>query len=145
MKRILVIFLFFSLAGGCASTLVTERLKGVDNVPNVRYDAYLYSSGESERFRAVLLLNPDSKAEVVYSARQVEKAPATVREAIAFMQKGVGHWPVEVRRVELRGSTVGYLLLRVRSTGLVPREHLEVNLFEKDGKIHFSAWEQKPD
>jgi hypothetical protein len=140
MKHIrYTIFLLIVLISACAYPVSSIRLEEADTIPQKRFETYLYSAGIAETFRAVLLKDPDSPVEVVPYTVQIRKAIGTFDDAMLFVSRGRLYKGVHVRSVLYNGERVGYLLTQLRSYGPYYMGYIEVNLFERSGKIYFSV------
>jgi hypothetical protein len=134
------IFIFMILIGaGCAQSVSTQSIGSIDAIPKEDYTLFLYSAGTAERLRAVFLQSPDSGVEVVPS-NQVIKQTGTASDAIRFMEKSGIRSRVE--KVMYEGRTIGYLLTSGRHS-FAAREWIDVSLYERGGKIYFTATEHR--
>ena len=142
LRNLMVILLVTS--AGCAQTVQMQDVERVDSIPKTTYTAYFYAYGEADLFRAVLLKFPESDAEIVPYSVQIYQATSTFEDAMAFMHKGKGYKNVDVREVTHRGKTIGYLLTYRTYTGIFSRGSVEVQVYERGGKIYFGVRERFP-
>jgi len=143
MRRLSVIFLILMVLAGCVQAVSTYSIDDYKTVPKGVYTAYLYSSGIGEKLRAVFLKSPDADVEVVPYSRQIITAKVTFSDALTFMEKVGDFKNISIEGVKYKEKTIGYLLTFSRP--LSPRETIEVNLYERDGKIYFAVTERKHD
>jgi hypothetical protein len=101
---------------------------------------YQYSSGAGERIRAVLLKNPESDVEIVPYSTQITTAKGTMEDAYRFVHRGNIFRHTSMLGVSYKGKTIGYLITPQRH--IFRRDEIEVNLFERGGKIYFSVYER---
>jgi hypothetical protein len=144
MKYSKIIFpVMFAVLAGCAQAINTYGVGDIDAIPKVEYTAYHYSSGAGERLRAVFLKSPDSDIDVIPYSIQITTGKATPEEARKFMERGRYSKNIDYQGVTYKGKPIGYLLTyRYHSFS---RDSIEINLFERDGKVYFSVWEKKYD
>jgi len=128
---------------GCVQTVTTYSIDDYKTVPKVVYTAYFYSSGIGERLRAVFLKSPETEVEIVPYSRQITTEKATFSDALTFMEKVGDFKNISIQGVKYKEKTIGYLLTFARPVS--PRESIEVNVYERDGKIYFSVTERKHD
>ncbi|UCE79540.1 MAG: hypothetical protein JSV13_02605 [Nitrospiraceae bacterium] len=136
------IFLLLVLASACAYSVSSIRLEEVDTIPQKSFETYLYSAGFGEIFRAILLKDPDSLVEIVPYTVQIRKATGTFDDAILFMSRGRLYKRVHVQSIMYKGEKIGYLLTQPRKYGPYNIGYVEVNLFERSGKIYFDVDEK---
>jgi hypothetical protein len=139
MKRTVIFILLILMAAACAKSLSTQSIGTIDAIPKENYTLYLYSAGTAERLRTVFIQSPDSGVEVVPSA-QVVKETGSASDAIRFMEKSGMRTRVE--KVMYQGRTIGYLLTSDRHS-FGAKQWLDVSLYERRGKIYFTATEQR--
>ncbi|MBI5075328.1 MAG: hypothetical protein HZB62_09245 [Nitrospirae bacterium] len=141
MKKYSVLFLLLSLMlAGCAQTVTTYGVGSIDTVPKTTYTLYEYSSGPAGLNRVILLKHPESTVEVVPYSAQISTLQGTPADAMHFMDRGRYYKHMPVLGVSHNGKTVGYLLGPVQH--IFSRDSIEVNLFEREGKIYFSVFER---
>lgn len=128
---------------GCVQTVTTYNIDDYKTVPKVVYTAYLYSSGIGERLRAVFLKTPETDVEIVPYSRQITTAKVTFSDALTFMEKVGDFRNISIQGVKYKEKTIGYLLTFERHASM--RESIEVNLYERNGKIYFAVSERKHD
>lgn len=149
MKRFGVIrlsiigILSLAVIAGCVQTVTTYNIDDYKTVPKVVYTAYLYSSGIGERLRAVFLKSPETDVEIVPYSRQITTAKVTFDDALTFMEKAGDFKNVSIQGVKYKEKTIGYLLTFARP--LSPRESIEVDVHERNGKIYFAVKEKHYD
>jgi hypothetical protein len=140
MKNIMILlFLILLVLAGCTRTIQVQGVEKIEGISNLNYVTYLYSSGPGERFRAAFLKDPSSDLDVIASSIQIRKTTGTVEDAIGFMQRGQGYKRVDIQSVSYNNKHVGYLI--TQPAFALAREYIEVNLFERGGKIYFSVRE----
>jgi hypothetical protein len=136
MKMMGIVALFVLLTViACAQTITTTGIATLDSIPKATYTMYTYVAPATPQLRAVFLKSPDAGVEVVPYSVQITTATGTVDDALAFLEKGPGFKRTSFQSVEFRGKTVGYLLVPERHS--FARRYIEVNLYERDGKIYF--------
>ena|ERR1700690_3039024 len=144
MKHSKFIFLvMFAVLAGCIQAINTYSVLDISAIPATEYTAYQYSSGAGEGLRAVFLKSPDSDIEVVPYSIQITTDKATPEEARKFMEKGSHLRNIDCQGVNYKGKPIGYLL--THGYHCFSRYSIEVNLFERGGKVYFSVWENKRD
>ncbi len=136
------IFLLLIISAGCAASVSSIRLEDVDVLPQKTFETYSYSAGIGETFRTVLLKDPDSPVIIVPYSVQIRKTVGTFDEAMLFMSRGKPYKGVHVQRVMYLGEKIGYLLVQPRRYGPYHIGSIDVQLFERDGKIYFDVDEQ---
>ena len=134
---LLVILLLFA---GCVQLIQTYNIENVDSIPKVTYSTYLFSSGEGGRLRVAFLKSPESYIEIVPYSIQIVNTIGSFQDAMDFMMKGSGYKDIEIQGVRYKGKTIGYLL--TYSTYVFSKQLIEVNFFERSGKIYFSVREK---
>ena len=139
----LILPAMFAVLAGCVQAINTYGIGDFNAIPKVEYTAYQYSSGVGERLRAVFLKSPDSDVDVIPYSIQMTIGKATPEEARKFMERG-GHFRnIEYQGVTYKGKPIGYLFTyRYHSFS---RDSIEINLFERGGKVYFSVWEKTRD
>lgn len=140
--RIVTLLLFLPVIA-CTQAITTVGVGDPDSIPQAVYTMYLYVAPTTPQLRAVFLKNPDAGAEVVPFSLQITTATGTAYDALAFVNGRPGFRRVSAQRVELRGKTIGYLLVPERHS--FARRYIEVNLYERNGKIYFVPSEQGVD
>ena len=140
--RIAALLLFLPVLA-CTQAVTTVGVADPDSIPQAVYTMYLYVAPATPQLRAVFLKNPDAGVEVVPFSVQITGATGTAGDALAFIDGGRGFKRVSFQRVELRGKTIGYLLVPQRHS--FARRYIEVNFFERNGKIYFVPSEQGVD
>lgn len=144
MRRLSVIaVLSLTVLAGCVQTVTTYNIDDYKTVPKVVYTAYLYSSGIGERLRAVFLKTPETDVEIVPYSRQITTAKVTFSDALTFMEKVGDFRNISIEGVKHKERTIGYLLTFARP--LSPREFIEAEVYERDGKIYFAVKEKRYD
>lgn len=141
MKKLLIIqiIMIFTVIA-CAQSVATVGVNSIDTIPNAKYTMYLYVAPSSSQLRAAFLKSPDSDVEVVPYSVQITTSSATMDEAFTQVQRGHGFKRLSLLRVDLRGKTVGYLMVPERHS--FARRYIEVNLYERNGKVYFVPSEQ---
>lgn len=139
----LLLITVLAVLAGCIQAIDMYSIRDIDSIPQMEYTAYLYSSGEGEVLRAVFLKNPDSGIEVVPYSIQIATAKGTPADALKFMERGSSAGQIECQGVTYKGKPIGYLLTR-RYYGF-SSESIEINLYEREGKVYFSVSEKKHD
>lgn len=104
------------------------------------YVMYVFSTGETERFRAAFLKSPESDVEVVAASSQIIEARGSFEDGMKFMRGGAGYRDVDVQSVTYNGKIIGYLLTQSVVSAL-QRQRLSVNVYERGGRIYFWAEE----
>lgn len=130
------------LAWGCAPTVTTFRVDTVDKGAKGPYLLYLYSGGQGGWTRAALLKTLDAAVEIVPYAPEIVESMGTFSEAMTFMKEGKGYREIVTRGVTYKGSQIGYLL--TYAVYSYQKEPIEVNLYERGGRIHFAVREIIP-
>ena len=144
LRSIRVLFLISLLAFlGCAQAVSTFTLRDHDSIPKTSYTTYLYSAGSAEKLRAVFLKSPETDVEIVPYSIQIITASGTLQDALNFMEKTAAYRRVNFQGVTYKGKTIGYLL--TYDQPIFARESIEVNLFERNGKVYFSVTEKRFD
>ncbi|MDP3259587.1 MAG: hypothetical protein Q8M34_03235 [Thermodesulfovibrionales bacterium] len=144
MKKLSVIgVLLLIVFVGCVQAVSTYNIDDYKTVPKVVYTAYLYSSGIGERLRAVFLKSPETDVEIVPYSRQITTAKVTFSDALTFMEKVGDYKNISIQGVKYKEKTIGYLLTFARP--LSPRESIEADVYERDGKIYFAVKEKRYD
>lgn len=141
MKKNTILFLLLSLMfAGCAQTVTTYGVGSIDTIPITTYTLYAYSAGPSGLNRAVLLKHPESTVEVVPYSAQISTLQGTPADAIHFMDRSRSYKHIPVIGVSHNGKPIGYLLGPAQH--IFSRDSIEINLFERGGKIYFSVFER---
>jgi hypothetical protein len=144
MRRFSVMYvLALAALAGCVQTVTTYNIDDYKTVPKVVYTAYLYSSGIGERLRAVFLKTPETDVKIVPYSRQITTAKVTFDDALTFMEKVGDYRNISIQGVKYKERTIGYLLTFTRPFS--PRESIEADVYERDGKIYFSVTEKRYD
>lgn len=140
MKKIRVVtFLLFLPVIACTRAVTTVGVADLDSIPQAVYTMYLYVAPATPQLRAAFLMSPDAGVEVVPYSVQITTVTGTVDDALAFVERGPGFKRTSFQRVDFRGKTIGYLLVPERHS--FARRYIEVNIYERDGKIYFSPSE----
>jgi hypothetical protein len=140
MKLVQIVPLFALMAViACAQAVTTTGIWTLDSIPKATYTMYAYATSATPQLRAVFLKTTDAGVEVVPYSVQITTATGTVDDALAFVEKGVGYKQTFFQRVEFRGKTIGYLLVTERHS--FGRRYININLYERDGKIYFAPSE----
>jgi hypothetical protein len=137
---VLLIFLSLLILSGCAQTISTYGLDSIESSPNAAYTMYRYSSGSADRNRAVLVKSPDSNVEIVPYSVQIVTVQDTMENAFSFAGRGRPFQHISIQGVMYKGKTIGYLL--VPEKRIFSRDAIDVNLFERNGKVYFSVHER---
>ncbi len=140
--RIATLLLFLPVIA-CTKAVTTVGVADPNSIPEAVYTMYLYVAPATPQLRAVFMKNPDTGVEIVPFSVQITAATGTAGDALAFIDGGPGFKQVSFQRVELRGKTIGYLLVPRRHS--FARRHIEVNFYERSGKIYFVPSEQGVD
>ncbi|HMK60108.1 MAG TPA: hypothetical protein VK452_03045 [Dissulfurispiraceae bacterium] len=140
MKNKIAAVCILLLIAGCVQNISYRGLGSNYNVPSISYEAYYFSSGISDRSRAVLLKIPDSGVTVEPHSSEIIATTATYGQALYFMREKRGGRSITTQVVYCKDKPVGYLL-RYNQPGF-NMETVNVNLTEKDGVIFFSAREE---
>ena len=144
MRRLsITAVLSLAVLAGCVQAVSTYNIDDYKTVPKVVYTAYLYSSGIGERLRAVFLKSPETDVEIVPYSRQTTTAKVTFSDALTFMEKVGDFKNISIQGVKYKEKTIGYLLTFARP--LSPRESIEADVYERDGKIYFAVKEKRHD
>lgn len=138
MMRI-VLLLVLPSAIACAQAVRTAGIATIDSIPRATYMMYSYVAPTTPQLRAVFLKSPDAGVEVVPYSVQITTSTGTAEDALAFLERGAGFRRTSFQRVEFRGKTIGYLLVPERHS--FARRYIEVNFYERDGKIYLSPSE----
>ena len=136
----LFLLLTLLLFTGCVQLIQTYNIENINSIPKVTYSTYLFMSGEAGRLRVAFLKNPESDIEIVPYSIQIINAIGSFQDAMDFMRKGSGYEDIEIQGVTYKGKTIGYLL--TYSTHIFLKQLIEVNFFERNGKIYFSVREK---
>jgi hypothetical protein len=112
-------------------------------MPKIEYTAYFYSSGVGEGLRAVFLKSPDSDIEIIPYSVQITTGKATLEEALKFMEKGRYYRNIDSHGIAYKGKLIGYLFTYRYSS--FSRDSIEINLFDRGGKVYFSVLEKNRD
>ena len=136
----LFLLLTLLLFTGCVQLIQTYNIENINSIPKVTYSTYLFMSGEAGRSRVAFLKNPESDIEIIPYSSQIINAVGTFQDAMDFMRKGSGYKDIEIQGVAYKGKTIGYLL--TYSTYIYLKQLIEVNFFERNGKIYFSVQEK---
>lgn len=138
MKALVLVLLLF--LAGCAPAVTLHNLQRTEIVPKGTYVGYAFSAGEQEHLRVVFLKTPAAKVDVVASSEFVQIMPMTYDQAAEFVRRTNLPQTLDVQTVRYRGDVIGYLLTYLPSS-VVRRsdEWLEVDFFERNGKVHFVA------
>src|SRR5512140_2816277 len=132
--RISALLLFLFLLA-CAPAVTTVGVAGPGSIPQAVYTLYLYVAPSTPQLRAVFLKSPDAGVEVVPYSVQITTVTGTAGDALAFLENGAGYKRTSYQRVEVRGKTIGYLLVPERHS--FARRYIEIHFYERDGKIYF--------
>ncbi len=124
----------------CAQSINIVGVESIDSIPKATYKTYTYVAPSAPQLRAVFLESPDSNVEIVPYSVQITSTASTPDEALAWLEKGPGFKRISFYRVDFRGKTIGYLLLPERHS--FARRYIEVNLYERGGRIFFVPSEQ---
>ncbi len=138
-KRI-VAFLLLLPVVACVPAVSTIGVGGPESIPQAVYTMYLYSAPDTPQLKTAFLKNQDAGVEVVPFSVQITTASGTVKDALDYVGERPGFRRVAIQRVELKGNTIGYLLLPERHS--FARRYIEVNFYERNGKILLVPSEQ---
>jgi hypothetical protein len=141
MRTVLLLILLSAVA--CAQAVTTSGIGTIDSIPKAAYMLYSYVAPATPQLRAVFLRSPDAGVEVVPYSVQITVSTGTAEDALAFLESGPGFKRTSFQRVEFRGKTIGYLLMPERH--IFARRYIEVNFYERDGKIYFLPSELRAD
>lgn len=130
------------LASGCAQTVTTFKVETIDKGAKGPYLLYLYSGGPGGWTRAAMLKALDVKVEIVPYAPEIVESMGTFAEAMTFMKEGKGYREIVTHGVTYKGRQIGFLL--TYAVYSYQKEPIEVDLYERGGKIHFSVREIIP-
>jgi hypothetical protein len=122
---------------GCARSLEMRSLESIGSLHGKTYEAYLYNFGN--RLKAVFLKSHDALVEIVPYSKQISTYQMTFNDALSFM-RGIRHKRIKVRSVHFEGRTIGYILTSP-TFHLFRRDTIDVQFFERDGKVYFSVRE----
>ncbi len=128
------------LLSACAQTVSTFGLGSNDAMPKSIYTQYQYSSGEGGRLRAVLLKDPASDVEIIPYSVQIVTVQGSLDDAYNFLYRGTSHKRINMLGVRYHEKTIGYLMVPERN--IFTREEIDVSIYEKNGKVYFSVYEQ---
>jgi len=139
MTKKLVLLLLPFLIFGCAQDLRFHDLGKKEKVPAISYEAYFFVAGISERSRAVFLKMPDVEIAVEPASPEIVSTTATYSEAMTFMIEKRLMRSITTQTVTYKDKPLGYLLTYDQAG--VNGENVITNLYERGGKIYFSARE----
>ncbi len=139
MIRKLVLLLLPFFIFGCAQDLRFHNLDKTEQVPAISYEAYFFVAGISERSRAVFLKKPDVEIAIEPASPEIISTTATYVEAMAFMIEKRLMRSITTQTVTYEDKPLGYLLTYDQAG--VNGEKVITNLYERGGKIYFSAQE----
>ena len=144
MKHSKLIFLVIVVVlTGCTQAISTYSGADINAMQKIEYTAYFYSSGVGEGLRAVFLKSPDSDIDIVPYSIQITTGKATLEEALKFMEKGRYYRNIDSHGIAYKGKLIGYLFTYRYSS--FSRDSIEINLFERGGKVYFSVLEKNRD
>ena len=109
------------LYAGCTPAIQTRGEEDISSIPASGYTAYFYSSGSGESLRTAFLKSPGSAIEIVPDPDQTIKSPATLNDALSFMEKGGGNRDVAIQEVDYNGNRIGYLITYAHREPFLPR------------------------
>jgi hypothetical protein len=135
----LVLLLLPLVIFGCAQDLRFHDLDKKEKVPAISYEAYFFVTGISERSRAVFLKKPDVEIPIEPASPEIVSTTATYSEAMTFMIEKRLMRSITTQTVTYKDKPLGYLLSYDQPG--VNGETVITNLYERDGKIYFSARE----
>jgi hypothetical protein len=126
------------LLGACAPAVTLHNLERAERVPKGVYVGYAFSAGEMEHLRVVFLKAPAAKVDVEASSELIPIIPMTYEQAVEFVRRTDLPQSLDIQTVRHRGDLLGYLLT-YEPPSVVKRtdEWLEVDFYERNGKIHF--------
>ena len=145
-KRTFLLLFFILLMAGCTQNIQRLEPSAGFRVPSITYQAYFFGEGgHGNKSRAVFLKHPDVQVDIVFAPQQITETTATYGDALTYMYEEKGLRRVNTEIVNYKGKLLGYLLIYddspVKSTTII---EIQVELYERNGKIHFIARE-KPD
>lgn len=141
MNHIKILCFFILLfPAGCMQAIQMQTIQRTNSIPDMTYVMYVFSTGETERFRAAFLKSPESDVEVVAASSQIREARGSFEDGMKFMRGGAGYRDVDVQSVMYNGKIIGYLLTQSVVSAL-QRQRLSVNVYERGGRIYFWAEE----
>ena len=139
MTRRLVLLLLSFLIFGCAQDLRFHNLAKKEKVPSISYEAYFFVAGIAEKSRAVFLKMPDVDISIEPASPEIVSTTATYAEAMTFMIEKRLMRSITTQTVTYKDKPLGYLL--TYDNAGVNGEKVITNLYERGGKIYFSAQE----
>jgi hypothetical protein len=140
MRNKLFLFLILPfLFAGCVQNVRTAELNPKERIPSNTYEAYFFVAGSGDKSRAVFLIEPDSGVEVLPYSSDITSTTSSYPEAMNYMKEKRGMRPISTQKVFYKDKFIGYLLTYEKER--VDREEMTVNVFEKGGKVYFSARE----
>ena len=144
-KKTFLLLFFILLMAGCTQNIQRIEPSAGYRVPSITYQAYFYVQSQGNKSRAVFLKHPDVQVDIVFAPQQITETTATYGDALTYMYEEKGLRRVNTEIVNYKGKLLGYLLIYddspVKSTTII---EIQVELYERNGKIHFIARE-KPD
>jgi hypothetical protein len=144
MKHSKLIFLVIvTVLTGCTQAINTYSVGDINAIPKIDYTAYFYSSGAGEELRAAFLKSPDSDIDIIPYSIQITTGKATPEEALKFMEKGRHYRNIDHHGITFKDKPIGYLFTYRYSS--FSRDSIEINLYERGGKVYFSVLEKNRD
>jgi hypothetical protein len=144
MKNSKLIFLVIVVVlAGCTQAISTYSVGDINAMQKIEYTAYFYSSGVGEGLRAVFLKSSDSDIEIIPYSIQMTTGKATLEETLKFMEKGRYYRNIDYHGIAYKGKLIGYLFTYRYSS--FSRDSIEINLFDRGGKVYFSVLEKNRD
>jgi hypothetical protein len=144
-KRTFLLLFFILLMAGCTQNIQRIEPSAGFRVPSITYQTYFFVQGQGNKARAVFLKHPDVQVDIVFAPQQITETTATYGDALTFMYEEKGLRRVNTEIVNYKGKLLGYLLIYddtpVKTNTII---EIQVELYEKNGKIHFIARE-RPD
>jgi hypothetical protein len=145
IKRIFLLLFMVLFAAGCTQNIQRIEPSAGYRVPSITYQAFFYGEGEGNKSRAVFLKHPDAQTDVVFAPQQITETTATYGDALTYMYEVKGLRRVNTEIVNYKDKLLGYLLIYddtpIKATTII---EIQVELYERSGKIHFIARE-RPD
>jgi hypothetical protein len=144
-KRTFLLLFFILLMAGCTQNIQRVEPSAGFRVPSITYQAYFFGEGQGNKSRAVFLKLPDVQVEIVFAPQQITETTATYGDALTYMYEEKGLRRVDTEIVNYKGKLLGYLLTYdhapTKATTVI---EIQVEFYERNGKIHFIARE-RPD
>ncbi len=139
MTRAALSMFLLLLTAACVPTVTMSGVESIASIPKETYILYLYSGGQGGRTRVAFVKSLDAGVDVIPYSPQIVQSTGIFGEAIAFMRGGSGYRDITTRQVNYKGKRIGYLL--TFDLPSFKKEDVEVNLYERAGRVHFSVRE----